>query len=80
MYFGKKDEWDAATFARDKRMWLKSNFNGKLVAEWTGLGWRGVKAVMDRVRASAGGEDGLYGRPLQDVRDLVLESKSALDL
>lgn len=35
---------------------------------------------MDKVRASAGGEDGLYGRPLQDVRDLVLESKDALDL
>lgn len=80
VYFGKKDEWDAAAFARDKRTWLKNNFNGKLVAEWTGLGWKGVKAVMDKVRASAGGEDGLYGRPLQDVRDLVLESKDALDL
>ncbi|KAI6122495.1 hypothetical protein EDD16DRAFT_765749 [Pisolithus croceorrhizus] len=80
VYFGKKGEWDAAARARDKRLWLKNNFSGKLVAEWTGLGWRGVKAVMDKVRASAGGEDKLYGRPLQDVKNLVLESKDALDL
>ncbi|KAI6044804.1 hypothetical protein EDC04DRAFT_2639863 [Pisolithus marmoratus] len=80
VYFGKKDERDAAALARDKKLWMKNNFNGKIVAEWTGLGWKGVKAVMDRVRASAGGEAELYGRPLQDVRNLVLESKDALNI
>lgn len=80
VHFGKKGEWDAAALARDKRLWSKNNFSGKLVAEWTGLGWKGVKMVMDNVRASVGGEDKLYGRPLQDVRNLVLATKDALSL
>ncbi|KAG6334076.1 hypothetical protein ID866_5008 [Astraeus odoratus] len=80
LHFGKKDEWDAAALVRNTRLWLKNNFNGKLVAEWTGLKWRGVKTVMDDVRASAGGEAALVGRPLEDIKNLVLASKTSLKL
>ncbi|KAH7885378.1 hypothetical protein F5I97DRAFT_1810706 [Phlebopus sp. FC_14] len=80
VHFGKKAEWDAAARERYERAWLKSNFNGKLVAEWTRLGWRGVKAVMDEVRSSVGGERALVGRQIEDVKCLVLSSKDLLGL
>lgn len=80
LHFGKKNEWDAAAHMRYTRSWLKNNFNGKLVAEWTGLGWRGVKAVMDDVRASAGDESALIGRPLEDIKIMVTASKDSLNL
>ncbi|KAL4073227.1 hypothetical protein V8B97DRAFT_203008 [Scleroderma yunnanense] len=80
VHFGKKDEWDAAAFARYTRSWFKNNFNGKLVAEWTGLGWRGIKAVMDDVRTSAGGEYALVDRPLEDIKKMVMASKDSLSL
>ncbi|KAI9573706.1 hypothetical protein HD554DRAFT_2167265 [Boletus coccyginus] len=78
--FGKKSEWDALARERWTRTWLKSNFNGKLVAEWTGLGWRGVKAVMDDVRSSVGGERALVGMELEQVKSVVLISQKSLGL
>lgn len=78
--FGKKSEWDAKARERHAKTWLKSNFNGKLVAEWTGLGWKGVKAVMDDVRSSVGGERALVGMELEQVQNLVLISQSSLKL
>lgn len=78
--FGKKSEWDAMAQERYAKTWLKSNFSGKLVAEWTGLGWRGVKAVMDDVRSSVGGERALVGTELQQVKNLVLISQRSLKL
>ncbi|KIJ64444.1 hypothetical protein HYDPIDRAFT_90028 [Hydnomerulius pinastri MD-312] len=78
--FGKKAEWDAAAHERYVRAWLKNNFNGKLIAEWTGLGWRGVKAVMDDVRSSVGGERTLVGRQMEEIKDLVLASQRLLEL
>jgi len=78
--FGKKSEWDALAQERWTRTWLKNNFNGKLVAEWTGLGWRGVKAVMDDVRSSVGGERALVGMELEQVKSLVLISQKSLGL
>jgi hypothetical protein len=78
--FGKKSEWDAMAHERCARSWLRSNFNGKLVAEWTGLGWRGVKAVMDDVRSSVGGERALVGMELEQVKSLVLISQKSLKL
>ncbi|KAF9220951.1 hypothetical protein BS17DRAFT_292538 [Gyrodon lividus] len=78
--FGKKAEWDAAAHERHARMWLKNNFNGKLVAEWTGLGWRGVKAVMDDVRSSVGGERALLEMDIEKVKGLVLMSQRSLEL
>ena len=80
VHFGIKDEWDAAAHVRYTRSWLKNNFNGTLVAEWTGLGWKGVQAVMIDVRASAGGEPALIGRPLEDIKKLVMGSKISLNL
>ncbi|KIM65934.1 hypothetical protein SCLCIDRAFT_423178 [Scleroderma citrinum Foug A] len=80
LHFGKKGEWDAAAHMRYTRSWLKSNFNGKLVAEWTGLGWKGVKAVMDDVRASGADEAALIGRPLEDIKTMVMASKDSLSL
>ncbi|KAF9242595.1 hypothetical protein BU15DRAFT_60316 [Melanogaster broomeanus] len=78
--FGKKAEWDAAAHERHVRAWLKNNFNGKLVAEWTSLGWRGVKAVMDDVRSSVGGERALVGMEIEEVKGLVLVSQRSLEL
>lgn len=78
--FGKKPDWDAMAQERHAREWLKSNFTGKLVAEWTGLGWRGVKAVMDDIRSSVGGERTLVGKELEEVKDLVLKSQKSLNL
>ncbi|KAF8555233.1 hypothetical protein OG21DRAFT_1438969 [Imleria badia] len=78
--FGKKSEWDAIVQEHYARTWLRSNFNGKLVAEWTGLGWRGVKAVMDDVRSSVGGERALVGMELEQVKGLVLKSQKSLKL
>lgn len=78
--FGKKSEWDAMAYERYARTWLKSNFHGKLVAEWTGLGWRGVKAVMDDVRSSVGGERSLVGMELEQVKNLVMMSQKSLNL
>ena len=78
--FGKKAEWDAMVQENYARTWLKSNFNGKLVAEWTGLGWKGVKAVMDDVRSSVGGERALVGMELEQVKSLVLKSQNLLKL
>lgn len=78
--FGKKSEWDAMARERYARTWLRSNFNGKLVAGWTGLGWRGVKAVMDDVRSSVGGERALVGMELEQVKTLVLISRNSLKL
>ena len=78
--FGKKSEWDAMAQERYARTWLKSNFHGKLVAEWTGLGWRGVKAVMDDVRSSVGGERALVGMELEQVKNLALISQKSLKL
>lgn len=78
--FGKKSEWDAMARERYARTWLRSNFNGKLVAEWTGLGWKGVKAVMDDVRSSVGGERALVGTELEQVKSLVLISQNSLKL
>ncbi|KAH7928388.1 hypothetical protein BV22DRAFT_1082931, partial [Leucogyrophana mollusca] len=80
VHFGRKDEWDARARERYEKNWLKENFNGKLVAEWTGLGWKGVKTVMDAVRANAGGEQLLVGRELYEVKRLVNETKDALEL
>ncbi|KAG8214485.1 hypothetical protein J3R82DRAFT_9538 [Butyriboletus roseoflavus] len=78
--FGKKLEWDATAQERYARTWLKSNFNGKIVAEFTGLGWKGVKAVMDDVRSSVGGERALVGMELEQVKSLVLTSQKLLKL
>lgn len=78
--FGKKLEWDAMTQERYAKTWLRSNFNGKLVGEWTGLGWRGVKAVMDDVRSSVGGERALVGMKLEQLKGLVLISQTSLNL
>ena len=78
--FGKKSEWDAMAQERYARTWLRGNFTGKLVAEWTGLGWRGVKAVMDDVRSSVGGERALVGMGLEQVKNLVLISQKSLKL
>ncbi|KAG6376974.1 hypothetical protein JVT61DRAFT_1014 [Boletus reticuloceps] len=78
--FDKKLEWDAMTQEACVRSWLRNNFSGKLVAEWTGLGWKGVKAVMDDVRASAGGERALFGMELEQVKNLVLISQKSLKL
>ncbi|KAG9315899.1 hypothetical protein JVU11DRAFT_3548 [Chiua virens] len=78
--FGKKSEWDAMVNGRYAKTWLKSNFNGKLVAEWTGLGWKGVKAVMDDVRSSAGGECALVGMEPEKLKKLVFASQASLKL
>lgn len=78
--FGKKAEWEAMVQEGHARSWMKSNFNGKLVAEWTGLGWKGVKAVMDDVRSSVGGERALVGMEPEQVKNLVLISQKSLDL
>ncbi|KIK81978.1 hypothetical protein PAXRUDRAFT_154810 [Paxillus rubicundulus Ve08.2h10] len=78
--FGKKAEWDAVARDRYERTWLKQNFSGKLVAEWTGLGWRGVKAVMDDVRSSVGGERALVGMEVEKIKGLVMLSQGSLQL
>lgn len=78
--FGKKLEWDAMAQERYARTWLKNSFNGKIVAEWTGLGWKGVKAVMDDVRSSVGGERALVGMELEQVKSLVSMSQKSLKL
>ncbi|KAH0831942.1 hypothetical protein J3R83DRAFT_12827 [Lanmaoa asiatica] len=78
--FGKKSEWDKMAEERYARTWLRSNFHGKLVAGWTGLGWKGVKAVMDNVRSSVGGEGALVGMELEQVKSLVLTSQKSLEL
>lgn len=78
--FGKKSDWDAMVQDTYERTWLKNNFNGKLVAEWTGLGWKGVKAIMDDVRSSVGGERALVGMEAEQLKNLVVISQGSLKL
>ncbi|KAH7913394.1 hypothetical protein BJ138DRAFT_1171301 [Hygrophoropsis aurantiaca] len=78
--FGKKDERDLLVRQRYEKEWMKHNFNGKLVAEWTGLGWKGVKVVMDAVRIKVGGESMLIGRRTAELKDLVGQAKDELQL
>ncbi|EGN98407.1 hypothetical protein SERLA73DRAFT_153487 [Serpula lacrymans var. lacrymans S7.3] len=78
--FSKKEEWDAMAKERYERAWIKENFNGKLVAEWTGLGWRGVKTLMYEIRKDVGGERMLVGKPIVELKQLTIDTKHSLGL
>jgi hypothetical protein len=61
-YFGKRDLFEGRTRERKKRLDLKEVWTGSRVRDWTDLGnhWRGVKIIMDEVRARHGGDEGVW--------------------
>lgn len=66
IYFNKKDEFDTLLHQRAceqyTRTTMKEVWNGKKVMAWTGFPpeyWKGVKMVMDRVRQTVQGDEGV---------------------
>ncbi|KAJ3503985.1 hypothetical protein NLJ89_g8179 [Agrocybe chaxingu] len=85
-FFGKKGEFEALAKARSDRLKLKGCFSGSVVHDWAEMGgyWKGVKLIMDEVRARMGGEEGilkfLEGHSENDLKKAVLQVKSDLGI
>jgi hypothetical protein len=86
VHFNKKEEFENLALSRKNRSRVKAGFNGNNVNEWTGMGanWRGVKQIMDGVRARLGGDDGvaqfLDESGEEELRKIVLEVRDELGL
>ncbi|KAG5645465.1 hypothetical protein DXG03_006010 [Asterophora parasitica] len=86
VYFNKKQEFDALVRVREQRARLKEIFSGSRVRDLAELGeyWKGVKLVMDAVRAKFGGDEGILKLDEKEgeegVKRAVLEAKEQLHL
>lgn len=86
VFFNKREAFDALVSERSSRIRLKECFSGTVVRDWADMGgyWKGVKLIMDEVRARLGGEEGvlifLEKNGDQDLKDMVLQVKAELGI
>lgn len=86
VFFKKKEAFDALVLERSNKIRLKGVFSGSTVHNWADMKgyWKGVKLIMDEVRARLGGEDGvlifLDKNGEQDLKDIVLQVKDELGI
>ena len=86
VFFKKKEAFDTLVLERSNRIRLKEIFSGPTVRDWADMGgyWKGVKLIMDEVRARLGGEEGvltfLDKNGQQDLKDIVLQVKDELGI
>ncbi|KAF9556738.1 hypothetical protein CPC08DRAFT_669482 [Agrocybe pediades] len=90
VFFQKKEEYEnmakAAAQARTVRALRKDSFSGHVVRDWTGLGehWKGVKIIMDEVRARMGGDaaivEFLRENSEDDLKTIVLQVQDDLGI
>ena len=86
VFFKKKEAFDALVLERSERIRFKQLFSSSTVRDWAGMGgnWKGVKLIMNEVRARLGGEEGvlifLDKNGEQDLKNMVLQVKDELGI
>lgn len=86
VFFKKKEIFDALVLERSNRIRLKEVFSGSTVRDWADMGgyWKGVKLIMDEVRARLDGEEGvltfLDKNGEQGLKNVVLQVKDELGI
>ncbi|KAL0961063.1 hypothetical protein HGRIS_006050 [Hohenbuehelia grisea] len=81
-HFGLTGTFNTLARERDERARLKVYFSGGRVRDWASMGehWKGVKLIMDEVRAECGGDSGVLELlDLQGVDGLRLKVLQARD-
>jgi hypothetical protein len=79
VFFGKREEYDGLVQANQRRVALKTNWNGKKVGEWTGgNGWL-IGRVMDFMRQTVG-EEKISQMTEEELKQHVLQVKKAVEL
>lgn len=60
-HFKKTSKFESRHVRQTQREQYRSVFSGHRVRDWAEMGehWKGVKLIMDKVRAQLGGEDGI---------------------
>jgi hypothetical protein len=86
IFFNKKEEFESLARDRQNRSRLKEVFSGSRIRDWAELGeyWKGVKLIMDEVRARMGGEEAilefLNKNSEDDLKKIVLQVKDDLGI
>jgi hypothetical protein len=78
-FFGKREEHDGLVQANERRLRLKTIWNGRKVGEWTGGNGRLIGKVMAHMRQTVGEEK--IGQMTEDeLKQHVLQAKEVVEL
>jgi hypothetical protein len=79
IFFGKREEHDDLVQANQRKVTLKTNWNGKKVGEWTGGNGRLIGRVMNHMRQTVG-EEKISQMTEEELKQHVLQVKRAVEL
>ena len=86
IFFKRKQAFDVLAVERSNKIRLKEHFSGPTVREYADLGgyWKGVKLIVDEVKARLGGEEGILifldKNGEQNLKDIVLQVRDELGI